>query len=71
MAQVEIHIKGQIDPEWSDWLSGMQITPLPDKETLLSGDLPDQAALYGVLSRLNSLGLALLSVQAEAMQNQN
>ncbi|MGE5417922.1 MAG: hypothetical protein ACM3UZ_14385 [Acidobacteriota bacterium] len=71
MAQVIIHIKGSIDPNWSDWLSGMQITPLPDKETRLTGDLPDQAALYGVLSRLNSLGLALLSVQAEEMRNQN
>ena len=68
MANVQIHIKGAIDPEWSDWLAGMQIMPLSGKETLLSGDLPDQAALYGVLSRLNSLGLALLFVQAEDMQ---
>ncbi len=70
MAQVEIHIKGLIDPDWSDWLSGMQITPLHNKETRLSGDLPDQAALDGVLSRLNSLGVALVSVQVEEMQNQ-
>lgn len=71
MAHVEIHIKGQIDPEWSDWLAGMQITSLPNKVTRLSGDIPDQAALYGVLSRLNNLGLTLLSVQAEEMQNPN
>ena len=70
MAHVEIHIKGRIDPDWSDWLSGMQITPLPNRETRLSGELPDQSALYGVLARLNNLGLALLSVQAEAMENQ-
>ncbi len=70
MAQVEIHIKGLIDPDWSDWLSGMQITPLPNKETRLFGDLADQAALYGVLSRLNSLGVALVSVQVEEMHNQ-
>lgn len=71
MAHVEIHIKGRIDSEWSDWLAGMQITPLPNKVTRLSGDIPDQAALYGVLSRLNNLGLALLSVQAEEMQSPN
>lgn len=70
MAQVEIHIKGLIDPDWSDWLSGMLITPLQNKETRLSGDLPDQSALFGVLSRLNSLGLALVSVQVEETQNE-
>lgn len=71
MARIEIHIKGLIDPDWSDWLSGLQITPLPNKETRLSGDLPDQAALYGLLSRLNSLELALISVQAEEMEKLN
>ena len=30
--------------------------------TLLSGDLVDQAALYGVLERINSLGLELVSL---------
>ncbi len=69
MAHVDIHIKGWIDPDWSDWLSEMSITSLPNKETQLSGDLPDQAALYGVISRLNSLGLALISVQVEDMQS--
>ncbi len=71
MGQVFIQIKGSIDPEWSDWLAGMQITPQAGKVTLLSGDLPDQAALFGVLSRLNSLGLALLSVQAQDMHKDN
>lgn len=71
MGKVLIQIKGSIDPEWSDWLAGMQITRQAGKETLLSGDLPDQAALFGVLSRLNSLGLALLSVHAEDMDREN
>jgi hypothetical protein len=30
---------------------------------VLSGELPDQAALHGVLSQIESLGLELLSVQ--------
>lgn len=70
MLQVVIHIKGSIDPGWSDWLAGMQITPLPDKETLLCGSLPDQAALYGVISHLNNLRLALISVQVQEVQKQ-
>ncbi len=32
-------------------------------DTVLSGELPDQAALYGVLWQIESLGLELLSVQ--------
>jgi superfamily II DNA or RNA helicase len=32
-------------------------------DTLLSGDLPDQAALYGVLHQIEALGLELLEVR--------
>ena len=32
-------------------------------ETVLAGDLPDQAALHGVLSQIESLGLELLEVR--------
>jgi hypothetical protein len=32
-------------------------------ETVLSGELPDQAALYGVLAQIEALGLELLEVR--------
>jgi hypothetical protein len=32
-------------------------------DTVLSGELPDQAALYGVLTQIESLGLELVAVQ--------
>jgi hypothetical protein len=32
-------------------------------ETVLTGALPDQAALYGVLSHIEALGLELLEVR--------
>ena len=32
-------------------------------DTLLTGALPDQAALYGVLARIEALGLELLEVR--------
>jgi hypothetical protein len=35
-------------------------------DTVLSGEIPDQAALHGVLSQIESLGLELLSVQQMA-----
>jgi hypothetical protein len=37
-----------------------------DADTVLSGELPDQAALHGVLSLIESLGLELLAVQRVA-----
>jgi hypothetical protein len=32
-------------------------------DTLLTGHLPDQAAVYGVIARLESLGLELLELR--------
>jgi hypothetical protein len=62
MQQVEIRVKGQIDERWSEWLDGLTITHTSGGETLLSGSVMDQSALYGVLARLRDLGLPLLSV---------
>lgn len=59
----EIKIKGHLDPHWSDWLAGMQLTYcLEGDETLLAGSLADQSALHGVLERIRDLNLTLLSV---------
>jgi hypothetical protein len=59
----EIRIKGLLDQHWSDWFAGLQLTHLQEDETLLSGPLPDQAALHGVLSRIGDLNLTLLSIE--------
>lgn len=60
----QIRVKGHLDPpsRWSDWLSGLTIENQPGGEALLSGLLPDQSALYGVLNRIRDLGLILVSV---------
>ena len=34
-----------------------------DRDTLLTGDLPDQAALHGVLAEIEALGLELLELR--------
>ncbi len=60
--QVEIRIKGQIDRKWSDWLGGVTVIPSANGETILTGQVNDQSALYGLLSSLSRLGLQLVSV---------
>jgi hypothetical protein len=65
MQTVEIRVKGCIDEHWSAWLAGLNIVHTERDETILSGKVVDQAALYGVLSTLRDLGLPLLSVTSE------
>jgi hypothetical protein len=58
----EIKIKGHLDQSWSEGFSGLKLTHLEGDGTLLSGTLPDQAAIYGVLERMRDLNLTLISV---------
>ena len=62
MEQMEIQVKGQIDQNWADWLGGLTITHTENGRTILAGSVRDQAALYGVLSKLAELGLPLVSM---------
>ena len=62
MQQVEIRVKGQIDRNWSEWFEGFTITHTKQGETLLTGKVIDESALYGLLSKIRDLGLQLLSV---------
>ena len=62
MELVEIHVKGRIAENWSDWLGGLTIAYTRDGETVLSGTVRDQAALRGLLNRIADLGLQLSSV---------
>ncbi len=60
---VMIRIQGHLDPWWQGWLENLQIVHEEGGTTRLSGTLPDQAALYGVLQKLDRLRLALLSLE--------
>ena len=58
----EIHVKGQLNNQWSDWLEGMQVNLLDNGEMILSGAIVDQAALMGIMNKLNRLNLTIISV---------
>lgn len=57
----QIRVKGTLDREWGDWLDGAKIS-YEEKVTVLTCAPVDQAALHGLLRRLYSLGLTLISV---------
>ncbi len=56
----EIRVEGHLAESWSDWFEGLMIVNEPNGETILSGMLVDQAALFGVLNKINALNLTLL-----------
>ena len=61
-----IKIEGHLKETWADWLNGMvvSIEKLNEetKITTITAQIPDQAALRGVLNKLWDLNLTLLSV---------
>ncbi len=58
----EIRVEGHLADHWSDWFDGLSIV-YEQSETILSGRLKDQAALYGVLRKIHDLNLGLVSVR--------
>jgi hypothetical protein len=62
-ALYQIRVQGCLDDHWADWFEGMALTrDITQNTTTLSGVLPDQAALHGLLAQIRDLGLPLLSL---------
>ena len=57
-----IRVKGHLASQWSEWFDGMTITNQPNGEAWLEGELPDQSALHGLLTKIRDLGLPLVLV---------
>ena len=64
----EIHVRGQLSDRLLSAFPEMQARTR-DHETLLTGALPDQSALHGVLARIEALGLELLEVRRARTQH--
>ncbi len=59
----EIKVQGYLDGHWSEWLGGLAVNHDGEGYTLLSGLIPDQAALHGILVQIRDLGLPLISLK--------
>jgi hypothetical protein len=62
MTVYKICVIGQVDADWSEWFDGLTISNTQSGETMISGELVDQAALHGTLNKIRNLNLALISV---------
>jgi hypothetical protein len=60
----QIRIRGHLDARWTDWFDGLTITLAEGGDTLLTGPVVDQAALYGLLKKVRDSGMPLLSVNS-------
>jgi hypothetical protein len=58
----QIRIKGHLGSQWMEWFDGLTITLGENGDTLLTGQMIDQAALHGILKKIRDLGMPLLSV---------
>ena len=64
MQRVEIRVEGHLDRTWAEWLDGFDLAHTEQDETILTGKVKDQAALYGLIAKLRDLGAKLISVNS-------
>jgi hypothetical protein len=65
-----IKLKGHLDGKWSEWFEGMDISTRGG-ETILTGQVADQAALHGLFIRIRDMNLTLLSVEQTEPDREN
>ena len=58
-----IRIEGLVNLDWSALFEEVTVQHSGDGQTVLTGALPDQTALHGVLMRIRDLGLSLVEVK--------
>lgn len=63
MEYYEIIVRKHIDQKRASYFEGMNIKLLPEGDTLIAGQIMDQAELHSILNRIRDMGLTLISVQ--------
>jgi hypothetical protein len=58
----EIRVEGHLGDSWASWFDELEFRHTECGDTILSGPLPDQTALHGVLMKIRDLGLTLIAV---------
>jgi hypothetical protein len=58
----EVRLQGHLDSRWAAWFDGLSLKRESDGTTVIRGPIADQAALHGLLRKVNDLGVPLISV---------
>ena len=66
--KTKITIQGHLDKKWEDWFDGMDIMYDGDN-TILYGNIKDEAFMHGILNRIRDLNLKLISVNPVETDN--
>jgi len=56
-----IKVQGHLNENWKDWFEGLEIS-YEGNNTILTGNLKDEAHMHGVLNRIMDLNLIIISV---------
>ena len=67
----QIRLESHLGPQWAAWFEGMSVSLESDGDTLLTGRVEDQAALYGLLKKARDIGLPLVSVNRLDPEEEN
>lgn len=59
--RAKIKVQGHLDKKWKDWFDGMDIT-YENSNTIISGNITDEAYMYGILNKIRDLNLKLISI---------
>lgn len=51
-----------LDETWKEWFDGLNLAPMENGSTLLTGILDDSTALHSVLNKIRNLNMDLVSV---------
>jgi hypothetical protein len=58
-----IRVRSHLDNLWVSWFEDLTILHETNGETIITGSMPDQAALFGALMKIRDLGLRLIAVE--------
>jgi hypothetical protein len=61
-ATYRLRVQGQLGPDWTAFFGGLTLSWQEPDQTVLVGQVVDQAALHGLLNTIRDLGLPLVEV---------
>ena len=62
LQKITIRVSGHIDNRYNEDFGNLRVTRLTSGDTLITGEIEDQAQLFGLLLRFRDLGIPLIEV---------